>query len=626
MTFYFSGNAVDQNSVPVVGAKVYVYANGALANLIDADGDALANPLTTIADGFYEGRTNDRGAYKAEFFWGGKLRYVREFSQADEIEAYAATALTASGPNYASTVAGLAATTVGETFAVDEGDTIAVYSHDAGGVATFLRRFPQDWASDLSARPTSATLAANGGSSAVGFIQSGTGAVPRTAEAKLRETISVKDFGAVGDGLTDDTAAIQAAIDSGAKRIVGVAGDTYRITDTLVLNASNVELDFNQSAINLDDGTGLLSHLRVGDNTTQKSGIRLRNIIFTREQAATAGAAIDMQFVAVVEVSCCRIFGNSRIWRGINILRGIIVNVRNNYIDNYIDRGVYAIGAGLGANRTVDLTLYENRIEGGVTAFETYDFVEGVFCRDNIFFNTSGSCVVLNATSNANGLFSFKFQENDFDTAGGSGLFIDKVGNVQVTGCWFSSLTADALQIKSEAQAIIVAGNQFYPSAAGIRVESQDAVITGNLISGGTTGVNIVIGASQVSVTSNIILNCSSNAIDMNSVAGVTVNANTFANITGTPIVNESSGAFISDNSGDAARGTSGFISVGSSPFTYTCGPRAEFINVFGGTVSDISVGGTTISTVSGSSFLLPPNTNVTVTYSSTPLMTRVIQ
>jgi hypothetical protein len=80
-------------------------------------------------------------------------------------------------------------------------------------------------------------FAASSGSSLVGFIQSGTGAVARTLQSKERDIVSVKDFGAVGDGTTDDTAAIQSAIDTGYS--LYIPSGTYKISATLNLTTTS---------------------------------------------------------------------------------------------------------------------------------------------------------------------------------------------------------------------------------------------------------------------------------------------------------------------------------------------------------------------------------------------------
>jgi hypothetical protein len=59
---------------------------------------------------------------------------------------------------------------------------------------------------------------------------------------KLEQTVSVKDFGATGDGVTDDTAAIQAAIDAVVNGTVYFPVGTYVCTDELLITNGGVSL------------------------------------------------------------------------------------------------------------------------------------------------------------------------------------------------------------------------------------------------------------------------------------------------------------------------------------------------------------------------------------------------
>ena len=73
------------------------------------------------------------------------------------------------------------------------------------------------------------------------FTPSGTGATARSIDSKLEDVVSVKDFGAKGDGVTDDTAEIQAAI-TAAKHVVFPEG-TYLINNKLDVTQTDAYIE-----------------------------------------------------------------------------------------------------------------------------------------------------------------------------------------------------------------------------------------------------------------------------------------------------------------------------------------------------------------------------------------------
>lgn len=116
-----------------------------------------------------------------------------------------------------------------------------------------------------------------------GFIQAGTGAVQRTVESKLQDVVSVKDFGAVGDGVADDTSKFNLAAATG--KAVLIPAGTYLISapttsafwlisaGAVISGLPNINPGAGGGTIN--DTSRLSGRLINLVNFTQETGIRI---------------------------------------------------------------------------------------------------------------------------------------------------------------------------------------------------------------------------------------------------------------------------------------------------------------------------------------------------------------
>jgi len=164
--------------------------------------------------------------------------------------------------------------------------------------------------------------------SQVSYIPPFTGSVATNVEDKLAQTISVMDFGAVGDGVTNDTAAIQAANLAAAGGTLYFPAGVYLSDGTEVLsNTTYVGDGIGATTIKLRVNTGhAFSNWKSGSPTNSLTNITIKNM------------TLDGNYNALTDPL------NDNLSIGIYILYSENIRVQNVHMKNYWFGGVNVFG------------------------------------------------------------------------------------------------------------------------------------------------------------------------------------------------------------------------------------------------------------------------------------------
>jgi hypothetical protein len=290
------------------------------------------------------------------------------------------------------------------------------------------------------------------------FTQSGSGAVARTIDSKLKDVFSVKDFGAVGDGITDDRAAIQTAL--GAMfGLSGISSGTiyfpygrYKINAALGYEPVNKDIKLlgDNATIQWGSATGA-GMLTLNGNTNY---IHIEGIIF---DANNTNSRIFQSYSAAQ--SAARIFINN-----CQFLNTFATTETPASLGCYIEGGFESV--------TLTNSLFKNILRssagitgGGCQAFVVTNrgaetqYAEWVNVTNNVFENiltgTSGGNVERN--SDADGVVLFGGRTYGANTIPASSI----VANNKFTNCQGRS-------IKIQGDESTITGNQIYCNVRSI--------------------------------------------------------------------------------------------------------------------------------------------------------------
>jgi hypothetical protein len=245
------------------------------------------------------------------------------------------------------------------------------------------------------------------GAQNVSFTQSGTGSVSRSVDAKLKEFVSVRDYGTVGDGVTDDTTAIQKALDAvqaAGGGTVFIPVGTYKTTATLNLPALvSVEGQGQLSIIRPHscDGINIQSsnvigprrvanfwlYANGGDTYTAikcnldstSSGPRAQGLVFQDVYIAFWGTGI---YAKGMWHTSFKTITMNHVWTGVYI---VDQNVKLLFDDCRITQGGLISGAGNSVGVHVGPTATTRPEDIQITNSLIYGFGQGIVWRQCLF-------------------------------------------------------------------------------------------------------------------------------------------------------------------------------------------------------------------------------------------------
>lgn len=392
-------------------------------------------------------------------------------------------------------------------------------------------------------------------SSLVTFIQAGAGAVTRTAQAKMRDVVSVLDFGADSSGATSSVSAFNSALLSGGTIFVppGIykldSKVSFTVNNTTLLLAANVTLQLsgvpatqipfgNQLHIIADDcaviGSGPSSVLQLTNGSQanavgilHKKGLLISNLTIDGDQASVNGSGFtDDTFGSAVSIVSTTSGGASG---DVNAI------VENCIMKRFFHYGVNIYGAKANGVRVsnniitdMGTNAWATSVGGGIVVtsavsnFEAFGNIITGCKKDAIFCSSAGISgsiySIFGNQCNNNGATGIKFsEENVFGSIAGQGLSqITVTGNVcnsnSSHGILFGTYTNTGFLKNISCTGNTCTSNTQY----GILAQSNAAPNNVNnlVISGNSTSGN---GSGGVAFTSNVA-NCSSSGNTNNDV------------------------------------------------------------------------------------------------------------